>query len=117
MKTKILILASASRNNLNLNREIRNLTEIIKKSLNRDRFIIETRLAVRPQDLQTALLEEKPRIVHFCGHGERERGLVLENDSGELYLVIKEALADLFRHFSQQIECVLLNACYTQTFY
>ncbi len=114
MKTKILILASDPRNNLNLNREIRNLTEIIKKSLNRDRFIIEHRLAVRPQDLQSALLEEKPRIVHFCGHGEGEGGLVLENDSGQLHFVSKEALADLFRHFSHQIECVLLNACYTQ---
>ena len=76
--------------------------------------MIETRLAVRPQDLQSALLEEKPRIVHFCGHGAGERGLVLENDAGELHLVSTEALADLFRHFSHQIECVLLNACYTQ---
>ncbi len=85
-----------------------------KRSPDRDRFIIEPRFAVRPQDLQSALLEEKPRIVHFCGHGEGERGLVLENDSGQYHLVSKEALADLFRHFSNQIECVLLNACYTQ---
>ena len=76
--------------------------------------MLEPRFAVRPQDLQSALLEVKPRSVHFCGHGEGERGLVLENDSGQHHLVSKEALADLFRHFSHQIECVLLNACYSQ---
>ena len=114
MKTKILILASNPKRDLELDREIRDLTEVIKRAPERDRFIIETRLAVRPQDLQSALLEEKPRIVHFCGHGVGERGLVLENDSGQLHLVSTEALANLFRHFSHQTECVLLNACYTQ---
>ena len=114
MKTKILILASNPKSDLKLDREIRNLIEVIKRSPDRDRFIIETRLAVRPQDLQAALLEEKPRIVHFCGHGSGERGLVLENDLGELHFVRTEALADLFSHFSHQIECVLLNACYSQ---
>lgn len=115
MKTKILILASNPKEttSLEINREIRDLIEVIKRSPARDRFTIETRLAVRPQDLQSALLEEKPRIVHFCGHGE-EDGLVLENEAGKLHLVSKEALADLFGHFSQQIECVLLNACYSQ---
>ncbi len=116
MKTTILILASNPKGTafLELQREIRDLIEVIKRSPDRDRFTIETRLAVRPKDLQSALLEVKPRIVHFCGHGEGERGLVLENDSGQHHLVSKEALADLFRHFSHQIECVLLNACYTQ---
>jgi hypothetical protein len=115
-KIKILILASNPQGttSLGLDREIRDLTEVIKRSPDRDRFIIETRLAVRPQDLQSSLLEIKPRIVHFCGHGEGERGLVLENEAGQLHLVTKEALAALFSHFSQQIECVLLNACYTQ---
>lgn len=81
MKTKILILASNPKGttSLELNREIRDLIEVIKRSpdqlcclasRDRDSFMIETRLAVRPQDLQSALLEVKPRIVHFCGHGE-----------------------------------------------
>ncbi len=116
MKTKILILASNPRStpSLEFDTEIRDLRIAIARSPDRDRFLIEMRLAVRPQDLQAALLEVKPRIVHFCGHGEGERGLVLQNDSGQPHLVSTEALADLFRHFSHQIECVLLNACYTQ---
>lgn len=116
MITKILILASNSKETtfLELPIEIRNLSEVIKRSPYRDRFIIETRLAVCPKDLQAALLEVKPRIVHFCGHGEGEKGLVLENDAGQPHLVSSEALASLFRHFNHQVECVLLNACHTK---
>ena len=84
MIIKILILASNPKGTkfLELPNEIRNLIEVIKRSPDRDHFVIETRLAVRPKDLQAALLEVKPRIVHFCGHGEGEKGLVLENDAG-----------------------------------
>ena len=116
MKTKILILASNPKgtSSLELPTEIRNLTSVIKRSPDRDRFIIETRLAVRPKDLQAALLEVKPRIVHFCGHGEGEKGLVLENDGGQPHLVSSEALTSLLSHFNHQVECVLLNACYTK---
>ncbi len=72
MKTKILILASNPKGTtfLELQREIRDLIEVIKRSPDRDRFIVETRLAVCSQDLQAVLLEVKPRIVHFCRHGE-----------------------------------------------
>ncbi len=116
MKTKILILASNPKGTgfLELPTEIRNLMEAIKRSPERDRFMIETRLAVRPKDLQAALLEVQPRIVHFCGHGEGEKGLILENDAGQLHLVSSEALANLFSYFSDRIECVLLNACHTK---
>ena len=116
MKTKILILASNPKGtpSLELDTEIRDLRQAIKRAPDRDRFVIEDRLAVRPKDLQAALLEVKPRIVHFGGHGEGEGGLVLQNDSGQPHLVSTEALADLFRHFSHQIECVLLNACYSR---
>ncbi len=49
MKTKILILASNPQgtNPLKLQREIRDLIEVIKRSSDRDRFITETRLAVK----------------------------------------------------------------------
>ena len=75
MKTKILILASNPKETafLELQKEIRDLRLVIQRSPARARFTIEDRLAVRPQDLQSALLEVKPRIVHFCGHGEGER--------------------------------------------
>jgi len=113
--TKILILAANPRKDLRLSSEIRDIREIIRNSPNREQFQLEQREALRPQDLQRALLEVKPRIVHFCGHGSGNQGLALENNAGEQQLVSTEAISNLFKQFQNQVECVLLNACYSQT--
>ena len=111
---KILILASNPRKDLNLDREIRDLKEVIKKSQNRQAFEVEDALAVKVEDLQELLFEHRPQIVHFCGHGSGQQGLVFEgNDGGEQW-VRAEALSDLFRLFAKNVGCVLLNACYSE---
>jgi formylglycine-generating enzyme required for sulfatase activity len=111
---KILILASNPRKDLNLDCEIRDLREVIEKSRNRQEFQVEDALAVRVGDLQDLLLRHRPQIVHFCGHGSGQRGLVFEgNDGGEQW-VRTEALSDLFRLFASHVGCVLLNACYSE---
>ncbi len=101
--TKILILAANPRQDLRLASEIRNIQEIIRSSPNQEQFQLEQREALRPQDLQGALLEVEPRIVHLCGH-----------DSGEQQLVTTETLTDLFKLVKHTVECVLLNSCYSQ---
>ncbi len=113
MVKKILILAANPRGDLKLSQEIRDIREGLKRSANREQFTLETREAVRIEDMTIALLELKPWIVHFCGHGSGSEGLVLENDAGQQQLVSTEALANLFRHFTNRVECVLLNACYS----
>jgi hypothetical protein len=40
-------------------------------------------------------------------------GLVLEDMTGQCQLVSTEALAALFKLFADTIECVVLNACYS----
>ena len=55
--------------------------------------------------------QSKARIVHFSGHGAGDRGLVLETDSGKQDAVKNKAIADLFKLFENQVECVVLNAC------
>jgi formylglycine-generating enzyme required for sulfatase activity len=112
---KILILASNPRKDLNLDREIRDLREVIEKSRNRQEFQVEDALAVRVGDLHELLFKHRPQIVHFCGHGSGQQGLVFEgNDGGEQW-VRTEALSDLFRLFSSHVRCVLLNACYSES--
>jgi hypothetical protein len=59
------------------------------------------------------LFEFHPEIVHFVGHGSGEDGILLEDTSGNPFLVSGEVLSELFGVFSE-IECVLLNACYTE---
>ncbi|UNU25993.1 GUN4 domain-containing protein [Microcoleus vaginatus] len=111
---KILILASNPRKDLNLDREIRDLRGVIEKSRHREEFEVVDELAVRVGDLQELLFKHQPEIVHFCGHGGGEPGLVFESDVGREHLVSTDALSNLFRLFSSSIECVLLNACYSE---
>ncbi|MBR8832511.1 MAG: hypothetical protein DSM106950_00310 [Stigonema ocellatum SAG 48.90 = DSM 106950] len=37
---------------------------------------------VRLQDIRRAIAEERPEIVHFCGHEQEDGSLVLEDDGG-----------------------------------
>ena len=116
MTKTILVLASNPRGTtvLDLSREIRDIEEGLKRSQNRDQFKIEICVAVRPIDLRRAIMEIKPQIVHFCGHGEGNLGLCLENDNGNPQLVGTEALLDLFRIFANSVECVVINSCYSE---
>ena len=111
---KILILASNPKRDLALDREIRDLEGVIKRSKNRDEFEVRVGSAVRPEDLQELLLDCEPQIVHFCGHGTGEQGLVLQNSAGREQLVSTSALSSLFKLFTGKVECVLLNACYSE---
>lgn len=112
----ILILASNPDDTtaLKLNREIRTLEEQLKLGKYREEFKLLREDAVRWDDFQRKILEVKPRIVHFSGHGMGDKGLVLENDKGQTFLVSTEILSDLFKQVDSHVECVLLNACYSK---
>lgn len=112
MSKRILILSAnpEGTSSLDLDTEKREIRQALKGS----DYIIETRGAVRPGDLQQALLEVQPQIVHFCGHGEGTDGIVLVNDEGNIEFASTAALAKLFEIFQENIECIILNACYTE---
>lgn len=113
---KILILAANPLNTarLRLDKEVEEIRTTLRLANNRDCFAIESRGAVRPEDLQQHLYDLKPQIVHFSGHGDGEQGLAIEDENGNLRLVSTAALADLFKLFANDVECVLLNACYSE---
>jgi hypothetical protein len=116
MTKKILVIASnpQSTASLRLDKEWRVINDVIQQSRLRDQFDIQPLWATRTIDLLPALLRYKPWIVHFCGHGEGPVGLVLEDESGRPKLVSSEALASLFKQLAADVECVLLNACYSK---
>jgi CHAT domain len=99
---------------LRLEEEVRELRRGLERSRHRDKFRIEQRSALTAQDLRRALIDCQPQIVHFSGHGAGEPGLVFENAVGELQLVSGAAIAQLFDVFADVIECVVLNACYSE---
>ena len=116
---KILILTAnpklSGSDPLRLDAEVRLIEEALQRSQYRDRFQVATKLAVRTTDLRRALLDYRPQIIHFSGHGTGQSGLMLENETGTQQLVSTEALSRLFAAFPVgEIECVLLNACYSE---
>ncbi|WGV24180.1 CHAT domain-containing protein [Halotia branconii] len=115
MKT-ILILASSpvDEARLRLDKEVREIDEGLRRAQKRDQFKLEQRWAVQTDDLRRALLDTEPQIVHFCGHGSGSQGLVIEDENGQSKLVSNEALANLFKLCNEHVECVLLNACYSE---
>ena len=94
--------------------ELREIKEGLRRSQERDHFTLTPCLDVRPRDIQRALLDDPPQIVHFAGRGVGETGLVFEDETGGAKLVDGAALAGLFTLFADQIRCVVLNGCYSQ---
>ena len=102
---------------LRLDREIRDIRSFLQQAKYRDEFDLKDRTAARWEDLHRAILEVKPRIVHFCGHGTGEAGLLLERDCGQQFVISTDVLSALFKtqSVSNTVECVVLNACYSAT--
>ncbi len=112
----ILILASNPRTTsaLRLDEEVREIDAGLQRAKKRELFDLKQRWAVRVQDVYQSLLDFNPSIVHFSGHGTGDDGLVLEDEAGQVRLVEAVALAGLFELFANTIECVVLNACYSE---
>ncbi|RUS92340.1 hypothetical protein DSM106972_099410 [Dulcicalothrix desertica PCC 7102] len=112
----ILILAANPRgtSTLRLDEEVREIDSRLQRAKKLELFDLKQRWAVRVQDVYQALLDYKPQIVHFSGHGAGEDGLVLEDETGNFRFVDTLALAQLFELFSSCIECIVLNACYSE---
>ena len=114
-RAKILIVAANPKDTsrLRLDEEVREIEAALQRSQRRNQFSVKSIWASRTKDLRRALLDEQPYIVHFSGHGDPE-GLVLEDGEGEAVIVPPEALEGLFNLFRDNLQCVLLNACYSE---
>ena len=97
---------------LRLGKEDSIIHQCIKRSLYRDKIHIDIQHAASIHDLRRALLEEEYRIVHFSGHGTGS-GLSLENEDGDVQIILPDALASLLSAYAPPLECVILNACYS----
>jgi hypothetical protein len=115
-KVKVLFLAAnpAGTQPLKLDEEIRQITAKIRAAEYRDSLELVSRWAVRPDDLMQALLELKPHVVHFSGHGSSVSELILLDDRGDPKPVSQAALVHLFRTLKDNLRTVVLNACYSR---
>jgi hypothetical protein len=99
---------------LRLDHELRAIREKIRLSEFRDKFDFRTEWAVRVGDLQGFLLQHRPNIVHFSGHGSSAGEIVLESPTGASHPVSNRALTDLFSILDPKVSCVVLNACFSE---
>jgi hypothetical protein len=116
MTKTILVLAANPKNTprLRLDQEVREIDNGLQRARRRDEFILKQVWAVRRSDFRRAMLDLKPNIVHFCGHGSGEDGIAFEDENGLAKLISTEALSGFFELFADTVECVVLNACYSE---
>src|SRR5512132_3116918 len=93
---RILILAANPSDTvrLRLDHEYRDIEETLRKSQLRDSIHVKYAPAARPEDLQQQMLDFKPHIVQFSGHGY-EGGVVVERPAGGATSITAETLACL----------------------
>ncbi|MBU2663426.1 CHAT domain-containing protein [Actinoplanes bogorensis] len=99
---------------LRLDEENRAINQAIAGAGASDRLEVRVATALRLGDLPEQLLHHRPTIVHFSGHADARSGLMMTDAAGRSHPVPPEALHDLFRILRRGIECVVLNACYTE---
>jgi hypothetical protein len=113
---KILFLAANPKDTdpLRLGEEVRAIKERLRLAELRDQFVVEQEHAVRITDLQGYLLQHRPQIVHFSGHGRQVGEIVLEDAEGWSQPVSPGALKRTFAVLRGNVRCVVLNACYSE---
>jgi len=113
---KILFLAAdpTDATRLRLGQELRDIRERLQLSKYHNKFILESRESARPGDISQAIFDVEPQIVHFSGHGKSTGELCFEDLIGKFQPIRPDALASLFELVSDQINCVVLNACYSE---
>jgi tetratricopeptide (TPR) repeat protein len=111
---KVLILTANPEESrgLRLGKEFKAIKEGLEKAQDRVNFDVEHIPEASKRDLQQALIYKNPYIVHFSGHGN-ETGLLFEED-GRVSLATGDFLAGIFEHHAEEVECVVLNACFSE---
>jgi len=77
-------------------------------------FLVSSTWATYAHEVQRAMLDYQPTIVHFAGERILEDGLILADDQDQPHRLSPTALAELFRLFTDQVTCVVLHACYAE---
>lgn len=112
---RILILAANAEktSQAHLGQELRDIAGGLQRAQKREQFVLEQRWTVHPRDIQRAILDTNPHIVHFSGHAAKEEGLVFEDEAGQAKRISSDALAGIFKLFVDKVACVVLNGCYS----
>ncbi|HEC85190.1 MAG: CHAT domain-containing protein [Candidatus Parabeggiatoa sp. nov. 1] len=115
MQKTILFLAANPKDTdeLNLKPEADEIDKKLQRLQRDKQFVLKQQWATTLDEVRHTLLDLKPHFVNFSGHGAGQAGIVLEDEAGKSQLVSTDALANFLAPFAGQIECVILNACFS----
>lgn len=99
---------------LALIKECNAINKEIELAAGRESFKIEQYHDISIDQIRIQLLEYKPQIIHFSGHGSPRSALVFQTATGQVDIVPPDALTGLFKILGKDISLVFLNACYSQ---
>jgi uncharacterized repeat protein (TIGR01451 family) len=102
---KVLILGAnpPDTESLGIDSEIREIQNVIRLGRDRDNIEVGVRLAVRPDDIIQALLDEEPRLVHFAGHGGgQHQSFAAESEYGLAQIIPVERPSRVVRRLRPQ---------------
>ena len=79
---------------MQLEEEAKRIQQRLQEGEDGKGFVVKFITAVR-EDLSKYLLQYKPLIVHFCGHGNSSGDIILNNAQGHAEAVSPESLAQI----------------------
>jgi energy-coupling factor transporter ATP-binding protein EcfA2 len=111
-RVRLLFLAANpfDTDRLALDKEIREIKARLRGTRYGRALKIESDWAVRPGDLLLSLGTHRPTVVHFAGHGEKNR-LLLQDEQGATKPVAGDTLVELFREAGAAVRLVFFNTC------
>jgi len=116
-KIKAVFFAANPRDTtaLELGKEFRAINKVVRAATYRDWLDIIPAFSTRTSDLQPALTQHLPHVVHFSGHGSAIGEVLAEDRNGNTHPVPPSALKRLFEvPYHNNVRLVLLNACYSR---
>jgi ABC-type Na+ transport system ATPase subunit NatA len=112
----IVLLVSASPDTharLRVDKEFRKIIDKIRGTRFRELFRFVQIQAARFEDLQTALQEHEPHILHISSHGNESGALRFEASDSGTSLVSKKRILRLLKALGDNFRAVIVNACHS----
>ena len=72
---------------------------------------LEPAFALDRYKFKESISKYKPQILHFAGHGEKEKGVLFQDDKYQKFLDLKSETIDTLNDFKDTIQMIFFNVC------
>lgn len=110
MAINVLVVSANPDFDLDVDKEVQLIRDLVDASLHRDKITVNCILAVTPDSFLRGLRTYHPNVVHFSGHGS-SGGIVMRGDGSSSHLVQGTSIAGTLK--DRQVDLVVLNACFS----